>query len=279
MSRRSHNTQMFALPQGPPRQVTAGVTYALSRVFKHDFFAATCLYESADAAEAPKIIVKFGRQQGFCGLPLAWLGEWSARHEESIYRALAGAAGVPRWMGCVECGGYAIEFIDGRPLDHQPPPPKGFFDKLRDIFDALHARGVAYCDANKRSNILIDPQGRPWLIDYQLAFLGPRKWPWLVRPIVRAAFEYMCGKDIYHLYKHKRRIAPDELTSEEEAISRKRHGWHLVHRKFTKSYRAARRVFLKQQHEAGQLVSPTAEQEDHHQPEKDSWRKADAHRP
>ncbi len=276
MSRRSHNTQMFALPQGPPARVTAaGATYTLSRVFKHDFYAATCLYESP-AADVPKIVVKFGRQRDFCGLPLAWLGEWFRRHEESIYRALAGVPGVPRWIGRVECGGYAMEFIDGRPLDHDPPPPKGFFDDLRKLFDAVHARGVAYCDSNKRSNILIGPGGRPWLIDYQLAFLAPQAWPRQGRPIVRAAFEYMCGKDIYHLYKHKRRMAPDELTAEEEAISRQRGGWHKLHRSFTKSYRAARRGFLRQQHESGRLVSPTAGLEDHYQPEKESWRRAAA---
>jgi len=275
MSHRSQNRQMFALAGPPPQEVTAGgVGYRLSKVFKHDFFAATCLYESP-AAKVPKIVVKFGRRQDFCGLPMAWLGQWFCRHEEGIYRTLAGVPGVPRWMGRVEGGGYAIQFIEGRPLDHQPPPPKGFFDELRKLFEAVHKHGVAYCDSNKRSNILIGADGRPWLVDYQLAFRGPAFAPRLLRPIVRAAFEHMCVKDIYHLYKHKRRMAPDELTAEEERISRQREGWHLLHRKLTKFYRAARRAFLQKQLQAGQLFSPTAEMEDHNQPEKDKWRKLD----
>ncbi len=272
MSKTSHNAQMFALPKGPPQRVTAaGETYALTKVFKHDFYAATCLYESP-AADVRKIVVKFGRCGDFCGLPMAWLGEWFARHEGSIYAALAGVQGVPRWLGRVECGGYAIEFIEGRPLDHQPPPPKGFFDELRELFDAVHGRGVAYCDSNKRSNILIGPDDKPWLIDYQLSFTADG-WPWPIRSLRRAAFDYMCGKDIYHIYKHKRRIAPDELTDEELAISRQRKGVHKLHRKFTKSYRAVRRGFLKQQHQSGKLVSPTQSLEEHDQPEKATWRK------
>ena len=80
------------------------------------------------------------------------------------------------------------------------------------------------------------------------------------------------GKDLYHLYKHKRRLAPNELTPEEEILSRNRSGVHLLHRKLTKPYRALRRGFLKKQFAKGSLKSPTADLEDHHQPEKDSWR-------
>jgi len=85
----------------------------------------------------------------------------------------------------------------------------------------------------------------------------------------------MMGKDLYHLYKHKRRLAPDELTPEEDALSRKRSGVHLLHRKLTKPYRALRRGFLKKQFEKGSLESPTAALEDHHQPEKATWRRSD----
>lgn len=274
MARRSHNVQMFALRQPPPEVVTVvGGDYRLVRVFKHDFYAATCLYAATGPAEVAKIVVKFGRENDFFGLPLAWLGRWNRRREQAIYRALAGVVGVPRWMGCVGRLGYAIEYIDSRPLDHQPPPPPGFFDALHELFKTVHARGVAYCDSNKRSNILIGADGRPHLIDYQLAFRRRDDLPWPIRPILRAAYEYMCRKDIYHLFKHKRRISPDELRPEEDAVSRRRSGWHLIHRKLGKPYRAIRRRFLAAQHEKGQLVSPTADLEDHFQPEKGAWRK------
>ena len=131
MSRRG-NTQLFALSQPPPTTLAlAGKDYHLVRVFKHDFFAATCMYEAdaGDATDWPprRIVVKFGRTQGFCGLGLAWYGRWLAAHEEDIYRAVAGVKGVPRWVGRVGQTGYAMEFIQGRPLDHLDSPPPGFF--------------------------------------------------------------------------------------------------------------------------------------------------------
>jgi hypothetical protein len=275
MAQRSRNVQMFALRHSPPETVTvAGAVYRLVRVFKHDFYAATCLYEATGPAEVPKIVVKFGRENDFCGLPLDWLGRWNRSREQSIYRALEGVVGIPRWMGRLGELGYAIEYIESRPLDHQPPPPPGFFDALHDLFKTVHARGVAYCDSNKRSNILVGVDDRPYLIDFQISFRYGDDLPWPIRPIVRTAFHYMCGKDIYHLFKHKRRISPDELRPEEEALSRRRTGLHLVHRKIAKGYRAIRRRFLRTQHQKGQLVSPTAELEDHFQPEKGTWRKS-----
>ena len=64
----------------------------------------------------------------------------------------------------------------------------------------------------------------------------------------------------------------DALTPEEEAISRQRHGLHLLHSRMTKPWRALRRKFLHKLHKQGKLVSPTAELEDHFQPEKQTWR-------
>ena len=334
MPRKRYNAQLFALPDRPPQTIeVGGRSYALAGVFKHDFFAATCLYEAigagvgattesglgaamesgagaatespADAAAAaecgppaaaqcgtaagassaagsgfspaalaiPRVVVKFGRRQPFCGLPLDWVGRFNRDHEEAVYRCLAGVEGVPRWLGRVGELGYAIEHIRGRPLDHPPAPPPGFFDRLGRIFDAIHARGVAYGDANKRSNILIAPDGGPFVIDYQLAVRRRDDWPWPLRAVVGALVGYIAGRDLYHLCKHKRRIAPREMTAQEEAISRDRGGLHVLHRKLTKPYRSLRRAFLRRQHARGRLVSPTADLEDHYQPEKETWRK------
>lgn len=276
---------MFALRRPPPKTIElAGYRYVLVRVFKHDFWAATCLYEldstaggrtEADTPEGiiPRIVVKFGRVQTFFGLPLAWYASFMRDHEEAIYKAICGVKGVPRWVGRVGQLGYAIEYIQSRPLDHLEAPPPRFFDRLREIFDAVHARGVAYCDANKRSNILVGPCGEPYLVDYQIAFRRRDELPWPVSAIVGALNRYMQGRDIYHLYKHKRRMSPAELSKEEDTLSRSRSRLHRVHRKLTKPYRALRRKFLRRQYEKGRLVSPTADLEDHYQPEQATWKK------
>jgi hypothetical protein len=271
---RARNNQLFALADPPPAAVAVGrCAYRLVRVFKHDFFAATCLYQADGAAGIPQVVVKFGRRQAFWGLPLDWYGRWLCRHERGIYQALAGLEGVPRWAGCVDASTFAIEYVDAAPLDHLPTPPPRFFDRLLDLMGAIHSRGVAYCDANKRSNILVRPDGRCALVDYQIAIRRRDDWPWPLRAILAAAVRYMQRGDIYHLYKHKRRLAPQEMTDLEHAASLRR-GWlHKLHRKCTKPYRALRRRFLREQYTTGRLESPSANLEDHDQPEKDTWRR------
>ncbi|MBN1941907.1 MAG: hypothetical protein JW849_01305 [Phycisphaerae bacterium] len=291
MSHPSRNTRMFALPASPPGKLTAaGTAYRLVRVFKHDFWAATCLYERCDETTKntlcdlcvsvvnssevlfPKIVVKFSRARDFVGLPLAWTGKRLADHEEAIYTALKGLAGVPRWVARLSPTCYAIEYVEATPLDHWAKIPPGFFGRLRNVFDEIHARGVAYGDANKKSNILVTADGRPVLIDFQISLRRRDDWPRPMRNVMRRVVTYLQGKDLYHLYKHKRRLAPEELTEEENALSRKRGGLHALHRKLTKPYRSLRRGFLQRQHIQGRLQSPTADLEDHHQPEKATWR-------
>lgn len=275
MKRAAANKQMFALPTPPPGRIDlAGAQWDLVGVFKHDFFAATCLYQQTGRVGSlpEKVVVKFSRSQPFLGLPCGWYARYMRAHEEGIYRALAGIRGVPRWIGSVRPGGYAIEYIQADPLDHLASPPPGLFDRLARLFEQIHARGVAYCDANKRSNILVDADGSPFLVDYQISFRRRPDWPWPLRAILDRAVEYVIQRDIYHLMKHKRRLAPDELRPAEEALSRRRTGLHALHRRLTKPWRALRRRFLRRQHESGRLESPTADLEDHHQPEKATWR-------
>jgi hypothetical protein len=167
---------------------------------------------------------------------------------------------------------YAIEYIDAVPLDHLDTIPPGLFDRLRVVFDEIHARNVAYGDANKKSNILVTGDGEPVLIDFQISLRRRDDWIWPMRNFLNHAVAYLQAKDIYHLYKHKRRLAPEELTAEENELSRKRTGLHALHRKLTKPYRSLRRGFLQRQHTKGQLQSPTANLENHHQPEKATWR-------
>ena len=276
MPNRRPNTQMFALREAPSsRLIVAGAAYRLVRVFKHDFFAATCLYEAVEAAEWPRIVVKFHRTQRFFGLPTAWAGRLMCRHERAVYAALAGVAGVPRWIGQVGPAGGVVEYVNAVPLDHFPSgPPAGFFDRLRGLFDAVHARGVGYCDANKRSNILVSPAGEPFLVDFQISIRRRDDWPRPLRSVVAACVAYVQRCDLYHLYKHKRRLCPRELTPAEHALSLRRGRLHTLHRKLTDPWRVVRRRFLSRQHARGRLVSPTEAIEDHDQPEKATWRRA-----
>jgi len=273
---RKPNTQLFALAHQPPAELSVALRkWRLVKVFKHDFFAATCLYEPVDGAGADGVfaaVVKFGRTQPFMGLPMQWYGRLVASHERAIYERLAGIRGVPRWIGRLGQTGYAIEYICAVPLDHLSSPPAGFFDSLRKLMDEIHARGVGYCDANKKSNILVSRDGLPHLVDYQISLMTRPMWPWPLRSIITAAVRRVQQKDIYHIYKHKRRLCPGEMRPDEIELSYNRSWLHRLHRRVTKPYRAFRRWFLARQHGSGRLVRPTQALESHHQPEKETWR-------
>ncbi len=280
MPPRRHNTQMFALSAPPPTElVVASCRYRLVRVFKHDFWAATSLYQAIEPAEIPRIVVKFYRQQMFWGLNLEWVGHFSREHERMIYQALEGIEGIPRCVGCIGQAGIAIEYIEALPLDHGLTLPAGYFDQLRRIFDQVHERGVAYVDANKRSNMLVGVDGKAWLIDFQISIRRRDDLLWPLQAISAWAVQYMQEKDLYHLYKHKRRLAKAELRPEEEAISYHRTGMHWLHTQLTNPYRRVRRFLLRRQYTKGNLVSPTAKLEDHFQPEKKTWRDSSKENP
>jgi hypothetical protein len=137
----------------------------------------------------------------------------------------------------------------------------------------LHARGLACCDLNKRSNIVVTQDGRPGLIDFQISIVHKPDalWPW--EPLSYWLVRYLQRMDLYHLYKHKRRLAKAELRPEELALSRRPGMLAALHRRLVTPLRQIRRAFLMRLHRSGRLVSPSAQLEDHHQPEKATWRK------
>jgi hypothetical protein len=263
--------QMFAVGEVPSTLIISGHPCRLVRVFKHDFFAATCLYEPQD--DGARVVVKFFRTQRFLRVEMSWAGDLMLRREQAMYRCLAGVPGIPRCLGRAGASGLVIEYVAGKPLDHlEGAPPAAFFDHLRKLFDEIHARGVGYCDANKRSNILIDDHSMPHLVDYQISVRRRDDWPRPFRSATAALVRYVQRSDLYHIYKHKRRLCPDHLTSEEDQLSRRR-GWlHTMHRRMTDPWRLLRRSILRHLHLRGRLESPTASMEDHHQPEKATWR-------
>jgi len=276
MPSRSTNTQLFALRQSPPERLQVGGRgYRLAKVFKHDFFAATTLYEAAAPGDgAARLVVKFGREQDFCGIPAVWMGRWMVRRERRFHQLADGVPGIQRWAGRISPVAYALEYIDGDTLDRVDSPPDGaFFDTLRRTLDLLHARGVAYCDLNKLSNIVVAVDGRPALIDFQIAaWEDPGANP-LVRRLVQRCVAYLQKMDLYHLYKHKRRLAPEAMTDSQLELAARRGRLIQLHRWLVTPLRKLRRGFLSRQHRKGSLVSPTAAMEDHHQPEKATWRK------
>lgn len=238
--RRTPPPWLFALGRAdlPESVVVAGQTFRRARVFKHDFFAATGLYESDDR----RAVVKFGRAASLLGFPLAWLGRRMVDHEARIYERVDGLTGIPAYLGRVTPCGFAHEFAEGRDLRRDDHPNDDFFPSLERLMHAIHQRDVAYVDLEKRENVLLGDDQCPHLIDFQISWHWPDNSGGRTA-LARRVLAVLQASDRYHLYKHWRRHRPDQLTPEQLAMAQPP-PWIAWHRALFRPITLARRRIL-----------------------------------
>jgi hypothetical protein len=225
----------------PDGVTCAGREFRHVDTFKHDFFAATGLYRDSFGQ---LVVLKLGRQTDLGLIPLRWIGEFLTRRETRLYRRFSDLAGVPALIGNVGRNGLLHAFVPGHPLGEDEAVSNGFFDELERMLAVIHARGSAYVDLNKRQNILVGDDGRPYLIDFQISLdLPPRGWRRLT--MVRWLLRRFQEADRYHLLKHKRRLRPDLLRPEERARLETLSPWIRLHRRLARPLTEWRRKALR----------------------------------
>ncbi len=236
---------LYALPGGKlPQTITCGgEPYRLVETFKHDFFAATGLYDGP----RDDAVLKVNRTGDFFSIPMLWAGRFLAQREIKLYRTAQGLAGVPRFIGTYAATGFMHAFVPGRPLRRREYVSDTFFDELLALLRALHARHIAYVDLNKRENILVGDDGRPYLIDFQISLLLPPVG-WRRLGPVRWLLKRFQQADYYHYLKHKRRSRPDLLTADETRVLSRLSIWIRVHRWVARPLTQLRRGILRRLH-------------------------------
>jgi len=103
----------------------------------------------------------------------ATLGRWIARREQRAWRALAGHAAVPAYVGAVDALAFTVAYRAGRPLSRsvaRETPPE-FFAQLDAAVTEMHARGVVHLDLRHQGNVLVGDDGAPVLIDFGSALV------------------------------------------------------------------------------------------------------------
>ncbi|HBC85529.1 MAG TPA: hypothetical protein DCZ94_01105 [Lentisphaeria bacterium] len=214
------------------------------KAFKHDFFAATGLYESE---KCEKAVLKIFRPYSYYGIPYGLLSRWQAAHEEKIYKRLQDTGNVPKWIGRYGRTGIIHQYVPGTDLSYDAKLKDDFFEELEKLLKMMHGRGMAYLDTNKPDNILIGEDGRPYLIDFQITWIQPffplnlLAWP---------LFSIFKNSDIYHLKKHYRKCFPGRISDEE---FEKMRPWYIrLHRMIATPVRRRRRDYLRKvEKEAG----------------------------
>jgi len=163
---------------------------------------------------------------------------WLASREVRQYRAAKGIEGVPRILAVPAPNVYVREFVAGVALPRAPAPPGEFFDALRRIVLALHARGITHNDLHKEANVIVRPDGTPGLIDFQLS---------LSLPVGSDLFRLLARFDLYHVAKNRRHRTGEPLTGEEAVLFTETQALRRLHRGVVKKPMnlLTRRLFAK----------------------------------
>lgn len=238
----------------PASVLCHGRRYEHVETFKHDFFAATGMYRGPEGLA----VLKLGRTNDFLTLPMGWLGALLSCREVRMYAQLRDVASVPALIGSVGRTGFLHVYAPGHPLGRRERVSDAFFDELESCLKTIHGRHMAYVDLNKRQNVIVGDDGKPYLLDFQIAlFLPPAGWRgsaplrWLMARFQRG--------DRYHFLKHKRRLRPDLLTADERARVERLSVWIRLHRWLTRPLTHVRRRTLKRlQRGAGEAVAGSA---------------------
>lgn len=222
---------------GLPKQIVCeGKPWQLDTVFKHDFFACTGRYRNEKTDE--KIVLKISRLQPFLGIPCAWMGRFLRNREIGILRQLDDLDQTPQTIKSFGCNGLVYRYIEGQSLDEKPDLPYEFFDQLQTLLETMHQRKICYMDLNKRGNILVGKDGRPYVIDFQISLFLPAKWGNWLRGLLQR-------EDLYHLFKHKRKLRPDLMTPEERISAKQPSLLIRIHRAIAGPFQKVRRFILR----------------------------------
>jgi predicted Ser/Thr protein kinase len=149
------------------------------------------------------------------------IGPASARREARALQLLEGVPGVPRFLARPARDAVLMEYVPGvsmSELKRGGLAPE-FFDRFYRLIDEIHRRGVAHCDLRSRGNILMTPDGQPYIVDFVAHFKQGERW----NPLTRWMFGKFCEADRTAVARLKQALAPQLLTeSEHAALARDR---------------------------------------------------------
>lgn len=151
-----------------------------------------------------------------------WLRPVAAVLARREARALGWLEPVPRVPRLLDLGRGRLlrSFVAGTPLAEAAPCDPEYFAEARRLLSAIHRLGVTHNDTHKVHNWLVTPDGRPALVDFQIAGRHAARTRW---------FRLCALEDVRHLLKHKRTLCPEALTRRERSLLARRswiaRGW------------------------------------------------------
>jgi len=144
------------------------------------------------------------------------IGPILVHREKAALIRLTGVKGVPQFAGGIDRHAFAMSYTPGTSLDklENVSLSNGFFDKLTEIVDEMHKKGVAHCDLRSRGNVILGEDGLPYVVDFAACVLKGRG----LNPFINWLFARFCEADENAILRIKQRLAPELITDDERDI-------------------------------------------------------------
>lgn len=139
---------------------------------------------------------------------IRWLARRLLQREARAMAALDGVDGIPELVS-VRRDTLKRVFLPGAPMHLARPRDPAFFRKALRLLRQLHRNGVVHNDLAKEPNVLVQDDGTPAFVDFQLAWFTANRG---------RLFRGLAYEDLRHLLKHKRSYCPQHLTRREKTI-------------------------------------------------------------
>jgi serine/threonine protein kinase len=159
-----------------------------------------------------KAVVKDFSSNGLLFKTIA--GRFLLWREKKALMKLEGLKNIPSLYKVVNHSALVVEAVSGKAVGRLPagtPLPKNFFPELRALISAVHNLGIAHCDLKTSTNVLIDHDGHPHIIDWA-ASISKSEFRW--GPL-RLIYRRFLRDDNLGVIKLQLRHDPENVTPEE----------------------------------------------------------------
>ena len=124
----------------------------------------TLLYQD----QHQRLVIKVPSGRGL----MRWLSQLMLRREARVYALLKNFPTVPRCYGLLRNRYLVLDYIEGVSMRHaEIDDRESFFAELLKTIQALHARGIAHSDLQKKENLLVIDRRHPCLLDFGAAVI------------------------------------------------------------------------------------------------------------
>ncbi len=93
----------------------------------------------------------------------------TVHHEFAVQKALEGIVGIPKAIKLYSEKCFLMDYINGKSLMSAGDQSPEFFMGLERIAKEVHARGYSLPRDLTKSNVIVDGDKNPWIVDFMLS--------------------------------------------------------------------------------------------------------------